>query len=74
MPEIHIVFVFEVAQAIDLDRTEHLLSGAQRPALRHRGRATALFQYRPAPLRIAQEGSQLSIGAWNTDPIVDLVL
>ena len=74
MPEIHIVFVFEVAQAIDLDRTEHLLSGAERPALRHRGRATALFQYRPAPLRIAQEGSQLSIGTWKTDPIVDLVL
>ena len=55
MFEIHPIFVFEVAQAIDLDRAEQLLAGAERPTFRHRGRATALFHYRPAPLRIAQE-------------------
>jgi hypothetical protein len=74
MFEIHPVMVFEVAQAIDLDRTEQLLAGAERPALRHRGRASALFQYRPAPLRISQEGVPLSLGRWQTSPVVDVVL
>jgi hypothetical protein len=74
MAEIHAVFVFEVAQAIDLDRTEQLLAGAERPALRHRGRATALFHFKPAPLRVEQGGSPLALGAWTTDPVVDLVL
>src|SRR5688572_13064951 len=74
MPEIHPIFVFEVAQAIDLDQTERLLAGAERPAFRHRGRATSLFHYRPAPLRVAQEGARLMVGQWQVDPVVDLVL
>ena len=74
MPEIHPIFVFEVAQGIDLDQTERLLSGAERPAFRHRGRATSLFQYRPAPLRISQEGARLTVGRWRTEAVVDLVL
>ena len=74
MPEIHPIFVFEVAQAIDLDDTERMLAGAERPAFRHRGRATSLLHYRPAPLRVAQEGTRLAVGAWRTDPTVDLVL
>jgi len=74
MPEIHPIFVFEVAQAIDLDQTERLLSGAERPAFRHRGRATSLFQYRPAPLRVSQEGGRQTVGRWRTEAVVDLVL
>lgn len=74
MFEIHPIFVFEVAQAIDLDRAEQLLAGAERPTFRHRGRATALFHYRPAPLRIAQEGAPIAVGAWHSDPLIDLVL
>jgi hypothetical protein len=74
MPEIHPIFVFEVAQAIDLDQTERLLAGAERPGFRHRGRATSLFQYRPAPLRVTQEGDRLAVGRWQTDAVVDLVL
>jgi hypothetical protein len=74
MQEIHPIFVFEVAQAIDLDQTERSLAGAERPAFRHRGRATSLFQYRPAPLRVTQEGASLAVGRWRTDAMVDLVL
>jgi hypothetical protein len=73
--EIHAIVVFEVAQAIDLDACERLLRGAARPGFRHRGRATSLFQYRPAPLRVAQDGSPLSLaGRWYSDPVADLVL
>ncbi len=74
MPELHLIFVFEAAQGIDLDLAERTLKGAERPAFRHRGRATSLFQYRPAPLRVTQEGTNLEMGRWRTDPVVDLVL
>ncbi len=72
--EVHPIFVFEVAQSIDLDRAERTLAGAARPPFRHRGRETALFQYRPAPLRVGQEAPRLTVGHWQTDPTVDLVL
>lgn len=75
MPEIHPMFVFEVAQAIDLEQVERLLGGtSERQTFRHRGRATSFFQYRPAPLRISQEGPSLGIPPWRTDAQVDLVL
>lgn len=75
MPEIHPIFVFEVAQAIDLDHAERSIgSGSERQTFRHRGRATLFFQYRPAPLRVSQERARIVIGDWSTEPSVDLVL
>lgn len=75
MPEIHTIFVFEVAQAIDLDQAERSMGGgSERQTFRHRGRATLFFQYRPAPLRVSQERAPISIGNWRTEPSVDLVL
>ncbi len=75
MAEIRPVFVFEVAQAIDLDQVELLLGGGSvRPTFRHRGRATSFFQYRPAPVRISQDRAAIPLGRWATDPQVDLML
>jgi len=75
MAEIHPIFVFEVAQAIDLDLAERSVGGgSERQTFRHRGRATLFFQYRPAPLKVSQERAPISIGAWSTEPSVDLVL
>lgn len=75
MPEIHPIFVFEVAQGIDLDQAERLIGrGSERPLFRHRGRVTSFFQYRPAPLRVSQERAAVAIDNWTTDPAVDLVL
>lgn len=75
MPEIHPIFVFEVAQAIDLDQAERSMGGgSERQTFRHRGRATLFFQYRPAPLRVSQERTPISIGSWTTEPSVELVL
>jgi hypothetical protein len=74
MPEVHPIFVFEVAQAIDLDQAERSLAGAERPPFRHRGRATTLFEYRPAPLRVSQEGAAVVVGPGRTAPVIDLVL
>jgi hypothetical protein len=74
MPEIHPIFVFEVALAIDLDAAERSLAGAERQIFRHRGRATSFFQYRPAPLRVSQERASLAHGPWRNEPLVNLVL
>jgi hypothetical protein len=74
MLEIHPVFVFEVATAIDLEAAERSLAGAARQIFRHRGRATSLFQYRPAPLRVSLEGAELLHGQWRNERAVDLVL
>lgn len=74
MPEIHPIIVFEVALAIDLEAAERSLAGAERQIFRHRGRATSLFQYRPAPLRVSQEGTTLAHGSWPNEPLVNLVL
>lgn len=75
MPDIHPIFVFEVAQAIDLDQAERAIGGAsERQLFRHRGRVTSFFQYRPAPLRVSQERTSIAIHQWTTDPVVDLVL
>ncbi|HWA59700.1 MAG TPA: hypothetical protein VG692_20765 [Gemmatimonadales bacterium] len=74
MPDIYPIFVFEVALAIDLDAAERSLAGSARQTFRHRGRATSFFQYRPAPLRVSQEGAQLPHGTWRNEPRVDLVL
>ncbi|HTS89085.1 MAG TPA: hypothetical protein VMG41_11385 [Gemmatimonadales bacterium] len=75
MAEIHPIYVFEVAQAIDLDRAERSVGReSARPPFRYRGRATSLFQYRPAPLRISEERPGIAVGEWATDPGVELVL
>jgi len=75
MPEIHSMYVFEVAQSIDLDQAEHSIGiSTARQLFRYRGRATSYFQYRPAPLRVSQDGTSIAVGQWTTDPAVELVL
>ncbi len=75
MPEIHALLAFEVAQAIDLDAVERRTGpDSERPGLTHRGRVSALFQYRPAPVRLTRPTPPLPVGRWLTDPSVDLVL
>jgi hypothetical protein len=74
LPEIHPIFVFEIAFAVDLEAVERRLAGAERQLFRHRGRATSFFQYRPAPLKVSQEGRSLAHGQWRSEPVADLVL
>jgi hypothetical protein len=74
MPEIHPIYVFDVALGIDLDQAERTLRGAARQVFRHRGRVTNVFHYRPAPLRLSQEGPAPAIDRWKVEGVVDLVL
>ncbi len=71
----HALFAYEVAQAIDLDAAERrLLAGAERQAIKHKRRAPASFEYRPAPLRVTRAGSPHPFGAYRAAPTVEVVL
>ncbi|HEV8399408.1 MAG TPA: hypothetical protein VGQ18_06150 [Gemmatimonadales bacterium] len=71
----HAFFAYEVAQAIDLDAAERrLLAGAERQAIKHKRRAPASFEYRPAPLRVTRAGGPRTIGAYHASPTVEVVL
>jgi hypothetical protein len=71
----HAFFAYEVAQGIDLDAAEHrLLAGAERQAIKHKRRAPASFEYRPAPLRVTRAGNAHVLGTYHVAPTVELVL
>lgn len=71
----HAFFAYEVAQAIDLDGAERrLLAAAERQVIKHRRRAPASFEYRPAPLHATRAGKVHSLGAYQTSPTVEVVL
>ncbi len=54
----HATFAFEVGQNIDLLACERRLAAAERQTVRSRRRAPRYFDYRPAPLRLAQDPPQ----------------
>jgi hypothetical protein len=69
------LFAYEVAQAIDLDAAERrLLAGAERQTIKHKRRAPASFEYRPAPLRVTRGGSVHDLGGYRTAAGVEVVL
>src|SRR6266540_3688652 len=71
----HALFAYEVAQAIDLDAAEHrLLAGTERQTIKHKRRAPASFEYRPAPLRVTRPGQVHTIDTYRTLPTVEVVL
>src|SRR5205823_5924468 len=69
------LFAYDAGLAIDLDESERRITAlTQRAAIRHKHRAPRYFEYRPAPLRVTQEGEALAVGAFRTTPSVDTVL
>src|ERR1043166_7854422 len=71
----HPLFVFEVGFAIDLERAaDRLPAGVERPVLRHRERASTPFEYRPAPLRLAQDLRDAAVPAFPLGPTVEIIL
>jgi hypothetical protein len=56
-----VTFAFEIGHSIDLDHCEQLLREAVRQTLRPGRRAPPHFSYRPAPLRLTQDGAGVAI-------------
>jgi hypothetical protein len=71
----HVIFVYDIAFAIDLNEAERRISSATRETLKHKRRAPQYFEYSPPPLRIAQGAERVAIDAtFATDPQVELVV
>lgn len=79
-----VVFAFDIAMAIDLDRAAALAAGeatAQkretlRPAApaRHPRKAPAYFEYTPAPLRVTLPAEPQSVRGYQTEGTVELLV
>jgi hypothetical protein len=71
----HVIFVYDIAFAIDLNEAGRRISSATRETLKHKRRAPQYFEYSPPPLRIAQGAERVAIDAtFATDPQVELVV
>jgi hypothetical protein len=80
MPDIvrgtcHAILAYDIAFSVDLNEAERRIKDVkQRETIKHKRRAPQYFQYQPPPLRVTQEVESLSIGNFQTDPGVDVIL
>ncbi|GJM18152.1 MAG: hypothetical protein DHS20C14_03650 [Phycisphaeraceae bacterium] len=69
----HAIFCFDVGLSIDLDALASRLGDASRVrAVRVRRPSPAWFEYEPAPVGAHLAGDPVGVGAWQTEPGVDL--
>ena len=68
-------FAYDVGLSIDLSGAERrIAAGTERGRLRHKTRAPQYFEYRPAPLRLVQEGRVFDVGGYQASPTVEAMV
>jgi hypothetical protein len=71
----HVLFAYDVGQAIDLEAAERRIAAlTQREAVRRKRRAPRFFEYQPPPLRVTQTVQPLTIGAYISSNTADSVI
>jgi len=69
------VFAYDIGWSINLENlTSQIPADSERSRLRYKTRAPQYFEYRPAPLRLMQEGSSLAIGQYQSSPTVEVMV
>jgi hypothetical protein len=69
------VFAYDIGWSIDLeDVNRRITADRERSRLRHKTRAPQYFEYRPAPLRLMQEGVSLAVGQFQSSPTVEVMV
>ena len=69
------LFAYDVGLSINLTDAERRISaGTERGRLRHKTRAPQYFEYRPAPLRLVQEGSSFDVSQYQTSQTVEVMV
>lgn len=69
------LFAYDVGLAIDLDGAERRVREAtERSGIRARRRTPPYFEFRPAPLRVAQDIASLALGAFRTEARIEVTL
>lgn len=71
----HALFAYDIAFSIDLNDAERRITDVkQRETIKHKRRAPKYFQYQPPPLRVTHGLESLSVGSFQTNPAVDVIL
>ena len=69
------LFVYDIGTSINLtDAEQRISAGAERGRLRHKTRAPQYFEYRPAPLRLVQEGTTLDVSGYQASSTVEAMV
>lgn len=69
------LFAYDVGLAIDLDEADRRIKASkERGRIKHKPKAPHFLEYRPAPLRVIQEGTPLTIGKYVSTASVDVML
>lgn len=69
------LFAYDVGLSINLtDAEQRIIAGTERGRLRHKTRAPQYFEYRPAPLRLVQEGSVFDVSRYQASPTVEAMV
>lgn len=69
------LFAYDIGWSIDLGEAERrITAGTERGRLRHKTRAPQYFEYRPAPLRLMQEGGVLAVSSYQSSPTVEVMV
>ncbi len=71
----HALFAYDIGFSIDLNEAERRIKDVkQRETIKHKRRAPQYFQVQPPPLRVTHAVERLSIGDFQTNATVDIVL
>src|SRR6185295_3690325 len=69
------VFAYDIGWSINLeDVNRRITADRERSRLRHKTRAPQYFEYRPAPLRLMQEGGSFVVGQYQSSPTVEVMV
>lgn len=69
------VFAYDIGWSINLeDVNRRITADRERSRLRHKTKAPQYFEYRPAPLRLMQEGGSLAVGPYQSSPTVEVMV
>lgn len=69
------LFAYDIGLSVNIDEAERrIAAGTERGRIRHKARAPQYFEYHPAPLRLMQEGGELTVGSSRSSPLVELMV
>lgn len=69
------LFAYDIGLSINLtDAERRVIAEAERGRLRHKVRAPQYFEYRPAPLRLVQEGSVFELSQYQASLTVEVMV
>jgi hypothetical protein len=69
------IFTYDIGSSINLEEADRrIIASTERGRLRHKARAPQYFEYRPAPLRLMQEGGTLTVADYSSSPTVEVMV